>query len=566
MRKLRWQLLIIFLTGMVVGVLLLGEQPQPNSPQATPEPVRGGVYTEALIGSLQRLNPLLDFNNAADRDVASLIFSGLVRFDSRGNPQPDLAAEWGFSADGTLYNVTLREGLKWHDGQPITSDDVLFTLDLIRNGGTIIPADLQEFWKGVEAVRLSDLAIQFRLPEAFSPFLDYLSFGILPQHLLDGKSIEEIADDPFNLAPVGSGPYRFSRLIVEGEQITGVVLSSFADYALAKPYIEEIVFRYYPDGPSALKAYRDGQVQGIGQVGQDILPEVLAENNLALYSVRLPKLTLVMFNLKNPEVGFLQDKKVRRALLMGINRQGLIDRQMQGQAILADGPIMPGTWAYYDKLPQIEYNPEGAKALLKQAGYAYASEQDVYLSKDGTYLRFTLVHPDTDAHRQIAEALQAAWAALGVEVNLEALPYDQLVVDRLTQRAFQAALVDLNLARSPDPDPYPFWDQAQASGAGQNYSQWDSRMASEYLEQARVTADQAERARYYRNFQVVFNDELPALPLFYGVYNYAVDRGIQGVRVGPLFDTSDRFANITEWFLAGRVLRPASPTAAPTTP
>ena len=226
---------------------------------------------------------------------------------------------------------------------------------------------------------------------------------------------------------------------------------------------------------------------------------------------------------------------------------------------------MPGTWAYYDKLTQVSYDKAAAKTLLKEAGYSLATEQDVYLSKDGVYLRFTLVHPDTDMHRRLAEAMQSAWAELGVEVNLEALPYDQLVVDRLTQRAYQAALVDLNLTRSPDPDPYPFWDQAQASGAGQNYSQWDNRMASEYLEQARVTAEQADRARFYRNFQVVFNDELPALPLFYDVYNYAVDKEIQGVRVGPLFDTSDRFSNIAEWFLAGRTQRSQSstPTSAP---
>ena len=342
MRKLRWQLLIIFLTGMVVGVLLLAEQPKATSPQATPEPVRGGVYTEALVGAPQRLNPLLDFNNPVDRDVTRLIFSGLVRFDSRGNPQPDLAENWGFSADGTLYNVTLREGLKWHDGQPLTADDVIFTMDLIRNGGTIIPTDLQEFWKGIEVVRLSDLALQFRLPEAFSPFLDYLSFGILPKHLLDGKTIDQVADDPFNMQPVGSGPYKFTRLIVENEQITGVVLSSYADYPLAKPYIEELVFRYYADDPSALKAYRDGQVQGIGQVNSDILPDVLAENGLSLYSVRLPRLTLVLFNLKNPEVGFLQDKKVRRALLMGVNRQGLIDREMAGTGNSGGWPNLAG--------------------------------------------------------------------------------------------------------------------------------------------------------------------------------------------------------------------------------
>lgn len=559
MRKFRWQLLIIFLAGLVVGILLLGEQPQAPSPEATPEPVKGGVYSEALIGSFQRLNPILTYNNQADHDVTSLLFKGLVTFDGNGIPRPDLA-DWGISADGTLYNVTLKEGLTWHDGKPVTADDVIFTIELMRNGGSIVPADLQALWKGVEVVRLSDLALQIQLPEAYAPFLDYLNFGILPKHLLDGKTIDQIADDPFNLQPIGNGPYRFSRFIVENDQVVGVVLSAYGDFSLTKPYLDELVFRYYPDAPAALKAYRDGLVQGIGNVTPDILNEVLAEPGLSLHTVRQPKLTLVLFNLDNPEVAFLQDKAIRRALLEAINRQGMIDRTLLGQAVQADGPILPGTWSFYEKTKKVEFNPEAARNALKQAGYALATEQDTYLSKDGVYLRFTLVHPDTSEHRAIAEAIQAGWESLGVEVNLEALPYDQLVGDRLNPRAYQAALVDLNLSNTPDPDPYPFWDQAQIGPEGQNYAQWSNRMASEYLESARVSTDIGERARFYRNFQVIFADELPALPLFYSVYNYAVSNTIQGVRVGPLFDPAQRLAGITGWFLAGQPPRVASPT------
>ena len=138
-----------------------------------------------------------------------------------------------------------------------------------------------------------------------------------------------------------------------------------------------------------------------------------------------------------------------------------------------------------------------------------------------------------------------------MKVDLEAVAYDQLVNERLAQRTYQAALVDLNLSRSPDPDPYPFWDQAQATG-GQNYSQWDNRMVSEYLEQARVTIDITERTRLYNNFQVIFSQELPSLPLFYPMYTYAVSNEVKGVSMGPLFDTSDRFATIMEWYFTAR--------------
>ena len=148
------------------------------------------------------------------------------------------------------------------------------------------------------------------------------------------------------------------------------------------------------------------------------------------------------------------------------------------------------------------------------------------------------------------------WERLGVEVTLKAMPFEQLLSDNLEPRSYQAALVELNLSRFPDPDPYPFWDQAQITG-GQNYANWDDRQASEYLEQARVTADLGERAKAYKNFQVRFANEMPALPLFYPVYSYGVDQQVQGVRMGPLFDTSDRFATLLQWYLKSKRSTPA---------
>ncbi|NPV78195.1 MAG: hypothetical protein HPY59_17700 [Anaerolineae bacterium] len=551
MKKLRWQLIIIFLTGLVVGLLLLSEQPG-SFQSLSPEPVRGGVYVEGLVGSLQRLNPLLDFYNSVDRDVNRLIYSGLIRFDGRGVPQPDLAESWGFSKDGTIYNFELRPNIKWHDGEPVTSQDVLFTIDLMREENDIVPADLQTFWKEVEVIAPSDTTLQFKLPEPFAPFLDYLSFGVLPQHLLGDRSFAEIVESPFNLQPVGSGPFRFDQLIVEDNEIKGVSLSVFEDYYAQKPYIEQIVFRYYPDSAAAFAAYQDGAVQGISQVTPDVLPEVLAAPDLAVYTGRRPQLTMVLFNLNNPQVPFFQEKDVRFAFLKGLNRRWIVDNLMGGQAILANGPIFPGTWAYYDDLKPVDYDPENAVVLLKEAGYTVADEAEAVRKKEDVSLAFTLLHPDDDQHRLIAEHIQNEWEKLGARVELEAVPYEELINGRLVPRSYQAALVDLNLSRSPDPDPYPFWDQAQATG-GQNYSQWDNRNASEYLEQARITADMGERARLYRNFQFVFNEEMPALPLYYPVYTYAVDRKIQGVSMGPLFDTSDRFETVLNWFVLARV-------------
>ena len=551
MKRFRWQLIIIFITGIIVGILLIGEQ---STPQTTfePEPVQGGIYTEALIGSLQRLNPVLDYYNPVDRDIDRLVFSGLLKMDDRGVPQLDVAESRGVSNDGTVYNFTIHNNVLWHDGVPLTTEDILFTVELLREGSDIVPADIQEFWQEIEVVAINDTSIQFRLPEPFAPFLDYLTFGILPAHLLADLSFDEIVDDSFNLQPVGSGPYRFDRLIVENDEITGIVLTAYEEYYADRPYIDQLVFRYYPDSYTGFQAYQDGMVQGISTVTDDVLPDVLREEMLNLYTARKPEVGMIFLNLNNPAVPFFQEPAIRIALLQGINRQRIINTLMDGQGIIANGVILPNTWAHYDGLEEIEYDTDAAILALKEAGYVIGSEgEPVRTNEDGVKFEFELVYPDDEDYQLIAEAIQEDWARLGVSTTLTALPYDDLVESRLQTRSYEAALINLNLSRTPDPDPYPFWDQAQATG-GQNYSQWDDRMASEYLEQARVTWDMTERLRLYRNFQVIFASELPSLPLYFTVYNYAVDEGVLGVRVGPLFDSSDRFLTVTDWYLISR--------------
>jgi peptide/nickel transport system substrate-binding protein len=229
---------------------------------------------------------------------------------------------------------------------------------------------------------------------------------------------------------------------------------------------------------------------------------------------------------------------------------------------VADGPVLPGSWAYYDGIEHLDYDPEAAVQLLKGEGYVIPASGGTVRAKDNNALNFVLIHPDDALHTQIAQAIQQQWGQIGVQINLQAVPYDQIVPTFLAPRSYQAALVDLNLARTPDPDPYPFWHQAEATG-GQNYSQWDDRSASEYLEQARTETDFTVRARLYRNFQVIFEKQLPSLPLYFPVYSYGVDVQVRGVQMPPLYDTSDRLALLSSWYLVTR--RSLEQTPQPTT-
>ena len=559
MKKLRWQILVVVLTLIVVAVLLLTQQPALNP--ILPQPASGGIYTEALVGSFGRLNPLLDLNNPADRDIDRLLFSSLIKFDSNGVPQPDLAESWGISADGTIYNVTLRANAVWQDGTAITSDDILFTISLLRSEYSAFPADVRSMWDQVDITRLDDKNIKFTLPEPFVPFLDYLTFGILPQHLLETVSADQLSNTQFNLAPIGSGPYKFDHLAIEGGQITGVVLTVSANYYGQVPFVEQIVFRYYPSADAAIAAYDQGEVLGISQIPANDIATTCANSNLSCYSSRMPRLSMVLFNLGNNDVPFFQDKNIRHALMAGLNRQWMVDYILQGQAVVADTPLLPQTWAYYGGVEHIGFDPETGISELKTAGYVLSPDGIVRV-KDNVSLSFTMIYPDDATHAQIAQTIQQNWAVMGVEVKLQAVSYESLFSDYLTPRTYQAALVDLDLSRSYDPDPYPFWHQAEITG-GQNYSQWDNRTASEYLEQARVIADPNLRARLYRNFQVIFARELPALPLYYPIYTYGVDQRVQGVQAAPVFEPADRFNGIASWYLV--TSRALEQTVQPTT-
>ncbi len=496
MKRLRWQILVVIATVIIVGVLLLSQQPvvSTNVTQAAV----GGVYTEGVAGALGRLNPMLDWNNPADRDVDRLIFNGLIKFDSHGLPQADLAASWGTSADGTIYNFTIQPDATWHDGAPVTSDDVIFTIDLLKSS-SLFPQDVKELWKQIQVKRLNDKNLKFTLPEPFAPFLDYATFGILPKHLLASTPPDQLASAPFNINPVGTGSYKFDHLLVDAGSITGVVLTANDKFYGDKPYIQQVVFRFYPDAKAAFDAFQEGEVLGVSDITPQVLPQALQDPNLSLYTSQLPELSIIFLNLNNSEVPFLQNANVRRALMLGLNRDYLVGNFLKGEAVVADSPVLPGSWAHYDGVEHLGYDPEGAVKLLKDEGYVIPASGGTVRAKDNVALNFTLVHPDDAVHTEIARAIQQEWLQIGVQINLQGAPYDQIIATYLAPRTYQAAFVDLNLSRTPDPDPYPFWHQSEASG-GQNYSQWNNQAASEYLEQARTESDFTERTRTLPQF------------------------------------------------------------------
>jgi peptide/nickel transport system substrate-binding protein len=271
---------------------------------------------------------------------------------------------------------------------------------------------------------------------------------------------------------------------------------------------------------------------------------------------------LIYLNLDNDSVPFFQEPEVRQALLYALDRQAVIDKVLDGQAVVSHSPVLPDSWAYEPEIATYEYDPGKAMALLEEAGWAGINTEvtenatssieisptiDIWY-KDRRPLSFSLLVPNDPLRMAVAEEVVGQWAAVGIQAEIVPVA-SGLVSEHLEPRDYQAALVDLDLSLSGDPDPYTFWHQTEIERPGQNYAGYDSREASEILETARLTTNRGARAELYREFQRLFARDVPALLLYHPVYSYAVDQYVYGVHVGPLVRPGDRFLGVADWYV-----------------
>lgn len=558
MRHIRWQLLIAlvgvaFLSAILAYLAL--------STTFAEYPDIGGTYIEGIAGRPSTINPIFNQYNDVDRDIGALVFSGLTRADEQGRLLPELATRWSVSPDGLVYTFTLRADVVWHDGAYFSAADVLYTIHALQDPGYKGPPDLGAFWRTVAVTQLDDTTIRFQLTQPYAPFLNYTTIGILPAHLLKDVPSAELWQHPFNRRPIGTGPFQVVEFTAG--QIT---LEANPRFYEKRPYLQRVILKFYPDHESVFTAYTRAQVEGIAR----ILPTYIAPannlSNLKKYEARLAGYSLIYLNLTKP---MFQDRAVRQALLYAIDRQGLINNWLQGQGLVASSPIPPRTWAHDTIMPTIPFEPERAKALLDQAGWR-DSNNDGTRDKDRVELAFTLITPDDPTRVALAHEIAKQWQAIGIRATVQAAPTSLLVQNILRPRQFDAVLYEWRTL-SNDPDQYENWHELQIpspTNFGQNYSGLKDRDISEALEAARKTNDQAKRAELYRKFQERFAALTPALLLYYPIYTYGVDARVQGIQIGSLLTPSDRFRNITQWYLkTKRVAFSADagePTRAPT--
>ncbi len=545
-RKFGWQVLLIAFGALATVWILLYLT---TSYTTAFRPAPGGTYVEGVGSYPQTLNPLLSAYNDADSDVSSLVFSGLTRLDLQGAPQPDLAERWDLDQSGLTYTFHLRSNALWHDGTPVTARDVAFTVRLLQDPDYPGPPDVGALWRSVTVEVVDDTTIRFGLPEPYAPFVDYTTIGILPAHLLEGTSAAELPTLAFNRQPVGTGPFQVEAVNSEAGHITSVLLKRFTNYYGTRPYLDNVLLRFYPNPQAALAAAQTGEVEGVARVPATLLKEAWAIPDMAFYSAPMAEMEMLFLNTTLSTTLPLNQARFRQGLFYALDRETLIQDVLQGQALLARTPLVPGTWAY-TTTNVISYtsNPDIALARFKEAGWTREAPTETLHNIYGDALAFTLLTLDTPQEVATANLLAEQWANVGISVTVKPLKATELST-ALSERAYEAALVRVALAG--DPDPYPFWHETQAE-TGQNYTGFRHRRISEVIEMARQTYDQEKRQAYYAEFQQLFMEEVPAFPLYVPIYTYAVKARVYDVQLGPLMRSGDRFRNIADWYVLRR--------------
>ena len=579
--------LILVLASVLWSLAALFSPSDAAAPRSTPREAAlrpaeqaPNVLVEALVGQIRKLNPLLALYNPVDRDITTLIFEGLTTTDDYGEIVPQLAASWTVTPDGLEYIVTLRDDVLWQDGVPFSAADVVFTMQLMSDPDFPGPRVLYDFWRTVEVEALDAQTVRFRLTQPLASFPDQLRIGIVPKHALEGVQVADLAQHPFNLAPIGTGPYQLEALTATNGQIDGAQLRVAPVYR-QRPEgadgfaLERVVFRTYPDAPSALAAFQRGEVNSVSSIPPELLDEARTTPELSLYTTIAPRVGVLIYNWERDSVRFVRNPRARLALAHMIDRAALVNRYLHGVAVPADSPLLPTSWAYVPNTPWPAYDPARAQALIETAQLVFeppaegegsaeggeppaeeATPAEATPEADATTppptetpapptLSLTILTLDDPALVALVEDVAASWAQLGFQTHVEAVDAQTLRA-RLEAGDFDAALVEFSFEPYADPDPYVFWHQGQYK-VGQNFGGMDDRRISEMLELARRDPVGVNRATHYRVFQRLFAERAPALVLYYPLYIYGADARLQGVQLGFLSTPSDRFRHIHDW-------------------
>ncbi len=535
----RWLLIFVLLIGAV-----LWQARSLGSYYLVSKPAPGGLYTEGILGNFTNANPLYAATSV-DNSVSRLVFSGLFKFDDHNQLVGDLAESWTTDERGTVYNVKLKPDLKWHDGRPLTTKDVVFTYNMIKNPDA--KSVLASSWQGINVIAAADNKVTFTLPNPLSSFPFSLTNGLVPEHILGSTNPSQLRSAPFNaIRPIGSGPFKWDDIDVLGLDADSreqqISLLSNPTYIGGKPKIDHIIIRAFHSQDRMTKSFKDRELDAMSGLGS--LPEDVAKEK-SVKEYHIPLTSQVMIFLKSSDT-ILQDQKVRQALAYGTDVPKLLQNTNNHEAILTQ-PFFKDQTGYDASLNQLTNDPTKAAALLGEAGWTRGAEGN--LSKDGKPLSFRLFTQDSSEYNSLAQALKAQWQQLGVNVTIIS-QQDQDLQATLANHAYEALLYGISLGA--DSDSFAYWHSSQADLRGTNrlnFSEYKSTAADKALEAGRTRADPAVRTIKYKPFLEAWRQDVPAIALYQPSYLYVVRGYVFGLEPSIINTGADRYNNVHNWMI-----------------
>jgi peptide/nickel transport system substrate-binding protein len=531
-----WPLCLILLFGLAG----CGEEPAPTAPgapaavpaPAPQEPVNGDTLVEATIGEATNLIPALA-SDSASFSVIDRVYDGLVKLDKNLELVPALAESWEFSEDLRTLTFKLRQGVHWHDGQPFTARDALFTYELMVDPGT--PTAYANSFQQIETAEAVDdrtFRVTYRRPLAKA--LSTWSFSIMPAHLLEGR---DLITSPLARRPIGTGPYKMEKWEA-GQRIT---LVANDDYFKGRPHIDRVVIKVIPDLNAQMLELLAGHIDTMGLTPDQYEERSEAAAFKAAYNVfRYPAFSYgyLGFNMKRP---LFQDQRVRQALAHAIDKEEIVEGVLLGLGRVANGPFKHDMWANNLDIVPYPYDPAKARALLAEAGWAL---KDGLLVKDGQPFRFTIVtNQGNKIREQVGAIIQARLKEIGVEVRIQVIEWAAFLKEYLDRHNFDAVVMGWTIPT--DPDMFDIWHSSKNQPGELNFISYKNEEVDRLVDEARFILDRDERKKFYDRVQEILHEEAPYVFLYVPDALPVVARRFRGPEVGP----GGLGHNFNQWFV-----------------
>ena len=545
--KFEWKMFFALLIILLVStVALLGKVNQSFMVQV---PKTGGSLTEGIIGAPRFVNPILAISDA-DKDLSALIYSGLMRLNDDGTFIPDLAEKYEVSPDGLTYTFTLKDNIYFHNDKPVTVDDVLFTINSIKD--PTVKSPRKSSWDGVSPEKIDEKTIKFNLKQPYVSFLENTTIGIMPKDIWSNSHIEL---NTANINGIGSGPYMVGSVNKESSgTVKSYDLKYFKKFTLGKPYIKNITLKFYSNEEDSIVALKSGAVEQISSISP-MSAEALKEKGYDIDTSILPRVFGLFFNQNQNQI--FTNKNVTQAISLAINKDRIVNEILKGYGSKIDNPI-PSNIINYDKLTGTndashEANLEKAKNILSKDGWKINA--DGFLektitekkAKTTTLLAFSISTSNAPDLTATAEIIKQDLEAIGIKVDVKTFESGNLNQGVIRPRKYDALLFGQII--NNESDLFAFWHSSQRVDPGLNIAMYTNSKVDKILEDAYITINKESRINKYTQFETEIKKDSPAVFLYSPSLIYIKKENIEGVNISHVTSPAERWNSVYKWYV-----------------